>query len=587
MTLTREDNKQNRAAAYYMLIAMISFSLAPLVIDLNRGSETPFMFNALWTTGSVVFCMSYLVVNHSSLLFNKTVIKHIWRHVFSILILLAIISGFGYALFAWSTQFIDTSVATILSETWPIMTIYIIAQLSKNERRYQNLTGTKFIFLFLGLIGIAFVIASEAGGFQKLNLELKPTLVFGIMLALGSAFIASLAGFLFKWSTDLKQILTESGIEYPEHSLTMFCIIIGTIICYIPVSLISMITGQIREEELTLTTMSINIAGGVLIYGFGTLCWRKANLITTNLGVNAIVYFAPILTMFWLWLFSSIDIASPDYLIIGVIAIVAANLITNIEAEIRLGYRSFIFALWLCGLIVFFQDGRYYWTSEFYFEAVAASSTLFILILSFRISRFVTRTTDEEKCTLSIVHAVNSNRWLNGKIMVDYILRLDAPKSPEELKHAYYEAKTMLREAQQKLVVNADNGEDIKEISKIEADLDLLAHSKQQGTNIGELFALLVFAFISICFALFSRPVTISETAGFFLDIFSFLFSAVSIFLIFNVLDLHRDRASPILKQLDNRYDIVFRDATDRQFELYLSGIISILIIIAYGVLIW
>ena len=586
MVQTKVANKNNRAAAYYMLIAIISYSLAPLVMDLNNGSETPFMFNAGWKLGGLAFCMSYLITVHSSLLFNKKIIKHVWHHAFSVLMLIAIISGFDYSLFAWSTRFVDTSVAAILYETWPIITILIIARLFRHEQRYQKITGTKFVFLVLGLVGIAFVIASETGGFYKIHLELKSTLVFGVILAMAAAIVTSLASALFKWSTDLKQTLTDSGIEYPADSLVMFCMVIGTIICYLPATLISTITGHMRGEEITLTMMAVNVVGGVLINGFGIICWRKANLITSNLGINAMAYFVPVLALSWLWLFSSIDLVAPDYLVIGLIAIVAANLITNIEAEIRLGYKSLITALWLCGLIVYIQGDRYFWTSEFYFEAIAVSSTLFILILSFRISRFVIRTTDEEKYTLSIIHAVRSCKWLDENKIIDCILRIEAPKNPEELKHAYEEAKETIKKGQDKLA-DKIHSEGIQEISKIEAELDMLAHSKQQGANIGELFALFIFALISVSFALFSRPIDVSDTGSFFLDIFSFLFSAVTIFLIFNVLDLHRDRASPILTELGDSYRILFRDATNRRFELYLSGMICLGIIIAYGVLLW
>ena len=155
MVQTKVANKNNRVAAYYMLIAIISYSLAPLVMDLNNGSETPFMFNAGWKLGGLALCMSYLITVHSSLLFNKKIIKHVWHHAFSVLMLIAIISGFDYSLFAWSTRFVDTSVAAILYETWPIITILIIARLFSHEQRYQKITGTKFVFLVLGLVGIA------------------------------------------------------------------------------------------------------------------------------------------------------------------------------------------------------------------------------------------------------------------------------------------------------------------------------------------------------------------------------------------------------------------------------------------------
>ena len=83
--------------------------------------------------------------------------------------------------------------------------------------------------------------------------------------------------------------------------------------------------------------------------------------------------------------------------------------------------------------------------------------------------------------------------------MIDCILRIEALKNPEDLKHAYEEAKGSLIKAQHDLI-DKQHREDIQIISKIEAELDMLAHSKQQGTNVGELYALFIFALITIGF---------------------------------------------------------------------------------------
>ena len=78
---------------------------------------------------------------------------------------------------------------------------------------------------------------------------------------------------------------------------------------------------------------------------------RQANLLTKNLGINALRYkpqFLPYCGFYFLEQFSS------DYfLVIGVTAIIIANLLLTFGSKIRTGYKSLILALWLCGTSVY------------------------------------------------------------------------------------------------------------------------------------------------------------------------------------------------------------------------------------------
>ena len=78
--------------------------------------------------------------------------------------LLWVVNSFWTAIYAWSTQFIDVSVATALYETWPIFLVILTRWLFRTEARYRKITA-KTIFLFgVAFLGIASVIASQAGG---------------------------------------------------------------------------------------------------------------------------------------------------------------------------------------------------------------------------------------------------------------------------------------------------------------------------------------------------------------------------------------------------------------------------------------
>ena len=76
---------------------------------------------------------------------------------------------------------------------------------------------------------------------------------------------------------------------------------------------------------------------------------------------------------------------------------------------------------------------------------------------------------------------------------------------------------------------------------------------------------------------------------GFLAEMLTVLFSAVIVFCVVNVWDLHRDRAGEIPgKHPDHHgYGVVFRDAVHRGFEQTASIVIGLPVTIAYAALLW
>ena len=56
------------------------------------------------------------------------------------------------------------------------------------------------------------------------------------------------------------------------------------------------------------------------------LSWRYANLLSDNLGINALIYLVPILALAWLFLAGRVGVERVEYLLIGVELIVGANI---------------------------------------------------------------------------------------------------------------------------------------------------------------------------------------------------------------------------------------------------------------------
>ena len=109
---------------------------------------------------------------------------------------------------------------------------------------------------------------------------------------------------------------------------------------------------------------------------------------------------------------------------------------------------------------------------------------------------------------------------------------------------------------------------------------------------------MVIFGGITVFIGLASRP-GVTGWIAFLLEMLVVLFSAVIVFLIVNVWDLHRERAGEILeKRLYQDYDgavvvfydsysVVFRDAVSRRFEQTTPIAVGLLVTAIFAILLW
>ena len=355
-------------------------------------------------------------------------------------------------------------------------------------------------------------------------------------------------------------------------------------------STVGLATGELLQPVHLL----VGFIGGVAIYTVGSITWRLANLVTDNLGINALGYSTPVIALIWLLLFAQVGVVKTDFLIIGAAAIITANLLINFEAEVRFGFKALILALWACGTFVYLRDellvllpfGGWLWPRETYLGAVGLSATVFILLLTFRVARLAPRTQDEDNRIFALHRAVEllARRNLIAPVTGEHIRGVDSARNPEELRVAYTEAKLCFVRA---AAVNHPVA-DQKLLASAEAQLNMVVHSRQQGVDFGELFSLIIFGGATVLLSLVSRP-EVSGWTAFIYEIFSVLFPAVIVFLIVNVWDLHRDRADLVLASQsgDDGYGVIFRDPRNRRFERAVSTVIGLAIAATYAGLLW
>ena len=562
-----------------MCLATAVHSLPPLFVDLTNGSQYPFLFNTIWRLTAAAGVVVYLLVRHWNIIANLNYEK-IKEKCFSWDFLWGATFIFDYALFAWSTQFIETTVAASLIALWVIFFVIIRQRqdkkLPKPNQQYKDvIKGEQYTLMCFAAIGFFFVIISESGQFDLGANSFH--LLIGSSLALLSAFARANMARQYGWADDLSndllndddpklKIALQGDKDEPSKTEKDNLRVVAQLIAFvISVSLIIPINlaiglGTENTGNVSLTAWLFMILGGA-ITTFAPIAFRKANVLTENLGVMVIQYFQPILSLALIALFPALawlpivetNLARIDYFVLGTAAIVAISILINCKVERNAKFPWLVISLWICGLIVLLRDtylkssrlgDQWLWdlNNGEYYAIVALSAMIFILILEFHTSRLAERITNEEHLAISL-YKINKDKEFRKSIK-EIGKELDVEKVIEA-----YERASAILEAP---IENLNNFEQ----NRVQGELDMLVHSKTKGRDFSERIVLVFFGIITIIITLSTRPaVMVNGTpnlTGFLIDLFAILFSSAIVFMTITLFDLRRERRESTFSYLED-----------------------------------
>ena len=477
-----------------MLAAVAGYSLMPLLVALSNGAASPFFFNAGLTLGVGIGQAIFLWVVFRKVLFSPSVMPLVWQKIFGVSMLLIVIHRFEYGLFAWSARFIDVSVASAIFEIWPVTSLLLTAYLFKDDDRYKKITLGKLLLLALAFVGFLFVAGSQTGEFLNwISMGFWETGI-GVVLVLLAVVVASFVAFTFRWGDDFLRKLPANVVDKEKVTVKVSCVILASCIGALISAALNVGVGVGIGESISTNTVIASVAGGALAYGLANIAYRTTIVLTDDLGINAMLYVTPVVALFWLLVFSQVNVARLDFLIIGAAVVITANLLINFEAEIRFGFKSLVLALWAGGAFVYLRDdflhllpfGNWLWPRETYLGALGLSATVFILLLTFRVARLAPRTQDEDNRIFALHRSLEllARRKLIDAKVKEHIRDIDSAHNPQELQIAYTKAKLCFAQA-----ADADHPpSDRKALADAETQLNIIVHSRQQGVDFGELF---------------------------------------------------------------------------------------------------
>ena len=552
---------------------------------------------------------------------QKGALSNFWNQYALIIVA---IGGLDYLFFIWSLNYLNIAISAIILELWLVVFVllryYTIKKGKANGDETEagkeiEISGSIWFLLLMAVIGIVYINRSHISITQSVNFNGIILIILGTIL--GAVRIER----SIYWSEKMEsqsqnkdfRAHKKGSEEEEKFKWTIIFVFIGAImvnILTVVLLLISQIVQIILGNNLNLSFTSnqtvwfANEVGWILciIGGFsitiGMWCFRAGNLKTKTLDINGIYYLTPVLSLVWLMFFDLIQLERWDYFVIGALIIIVVSILVSIEAYTnRQGFRWLIISLWIIGLMVYFReewinlpwlaDGTpWEWSIESvdYYSLIVLSATIFILILSFRISRLIERTNNEENQYLRMKHILNTINSIAHKslisklkVEVENIDKTDA-KDIATIKHQFNKLFAKLTEQ--------TNTNETESLYDLKLDFDLLCRSKQRGRYLAENLVLYIFSLATIMITIGTRPPVFSNWNALIIDILAFLFASAICFMTINLIDLRLYRESPTVEHVEHesgtlkKSDDYFNQTAVQVISIILAIVISLSFIV-------
>ena len=488
---------------------------------------------------------------------------------------------------------LNPSLVVILLWLWPVSaSIYDSDSTSDtintaNASRFRILLN-KLPLILLSGAGVALVALGQA-----------PSITFASIVAVsGYAVAAAVMGAVSAASSNRLPHWLGLGDLAPNER--------ATIIMYMKsrhlmaIGLLSIAVGSayslVNGNPIVFSSFAIPAIGGA-IGGLGDYYYFHSNqLRASEPWINSLYNLTPVLALVWLTAASHVDVLKLDWFVLGAATVVTANTLLHLDPEgaeskspdqqyhdkVRgWAYRSLVISILGAGAFMYFRDDLLpndwqKWAFEEYWGIVALSATVFVLILSFRISRISEQTRNEDTLMLELhrqaEHYIAEHilEPCPGKALGEQLCRKpksastdcdllwhlqQANRSAETYrmtKH-YFASRRIVAAAIQKQ--NATSAASValrQELYEYQARLDRFANLRQSGREFAEVVSMVIFGGLTVFVALFLRPNSRTGTpeswVGFATELIGMAVASAVAFLVFNLFDKQGERDTSIIR---------------------------------------
>jgi len=598
-------SKPEWGAGRLMLLSAFLYALVPVWVGFGNAGASPFFFSAIAHLAAIPCILAYTRFYRSEGdVLNSKFIKAALEYqprgwMLACLVVLAICTT-SYAFFSMASKSLEYSnlpIVAAIYEAWPVLAIVAFVAWRQPGKMKEGIKSLSLGSFLIALVGLGFIVSAR----EEVSLvHLLANLAFGEWKGIFFSFVSSvLAAGIVVFTQRPGEYLAESifGSNRTEQN-TINCTMLIVVFMHISGFAISAILGLEAGESIPVAGSSLfAIVMGVTI-GCGAISFRVASIKSKNPGIIALSFLTPLLALGVLLVLSLLDISPGDggsgirwdYLAMGGTAIFSANLLLNLRADLRTGYRSLVLCLWTFGAIRYLFDGVPW---EWYYESIAVATGILAITVGFRSERFVRRSQLEETLSIDILHALT---WLIDKHqshqgLIKARREFFSAHSPEKSKTMGKEERESHRQMM-KILGNIRREEKFEQdheiISRCLRKADELILSRAHGNNFGEKIAIFGMMLASAGISLFLRNEIPEGAAALGIDalagnFFSLLVGPVAVFLYFHVVDLERDRSREIYDE-DLR---IVREIHDRAGEKLAAAMILLVTFGTYAALFW
>lgn len=514
-------------AVFAMLVSVFLFSLYPLLASFGLSRNDPILlvmlahfFCALASlaTGYGIFRKRY---GGKRAFFNSLKIeKSVWLSAFAT----GAAAAVAHSCFMLALLKTSKIGATIIYETWPILAIWLTPFLV--AKAWEKVRWLDYIFGFLALIGVAFIISADSREIvQQLAFsafhDIDPVRLEGYVLA----FTGSLGIAL---STVLRARVSQYFTGHHDGDVLLSACFSSGLTRFAALPFFILTFWYFREDGnsgFLINDVWLAAVIGVVVYTGGSLFYTLGFLGAKNPNIQVLYYLAPVMAIAWLQLsgFSHIN----DFVIIGTLFVITANLLVTIKAEHSFSYTASILTLLFGGAYCYFTTGR--GIPDFY-DAISFTTVIYAILIAFAWDRVIARNKHVERLALDISYGLDGLRAAANKKdekplkeLGKYVAEI-LSTGDKQVVGAVYQKLGKLKKSR--------NSAALRSLYK---DIDSLVLSKLRDMMLSEIVLLALIGSTTVFGLMVFRP------DGLWQDTASVVMSAAVIFIFFAIFDQMRD----------------------------------------------
>lgn len=609
--MTSEDSSSAVRPVLVYFVAVGSFSLTPLIVASSDDRAHPLVFFGIWQLMQGVCLYGYFRfreawrrghIEHpadsdkasSSAVHERNGLAQALRSralsslrsrplYTGLITLMILLTPFNWLLFERGVRFSGSVVATALFEVHPTVVIVLLSLLPTyvtGTNRSRQSISTDWLLILCAGVGVVLVAMSQAEHVSAA--AISRGLVWGLSGAILLAIDVTLVLRVPYWLG-----FGQESVDVRDR-VGLVVVFVQKILCGTTVLMIAVGVVTFGDAEV-IGGPWLPLLGG-LIHAVGWSCFARANHALADMpAVNSLNNLTPLLALVWLGLFSTVTLVRVDWFVLGALVIITANTLLHLDPEGARrsvnqqehdrkargwGYRSLVVSILVSGSFMLFRneltpESWHRWNLPEYWGMLALCATVFVLILSFRVSRVAERTLSEDTLMLQIFreaeHHVRTGVFKAENIdgaprnILTELRALNRKREAHEIRDHYLTAREIVTRAADRhwdenaTAEHRGDGSGLgRELQIFQCSLDQLTNLRQTGRGFAEMVSLVLFGTVTVFIALLLRPsIATGESAsweGFAVEMIGMVVAAAVAFLVFSLFDRQGERDSSILR---------------------------------------